>query len=135
MTLEDVHQHGRCCACQQPLAGRGRLNLTTLERKPTWANPTVVNVLTGYGPAAVGMLCDACVEGAREPTHAVEFQHERIIYHPVESLEALPPEPTFVLRPTPQGLAIQCLLCGATSWSPSDVRQKYCGHCHRFHRS
>lgn len=29
--------------------------------------------------------------------------------------------------------SITCLRCGMTSYSPSDVREKYCGNCHRFH--
>jgi hypothetical protein len=29
---------------------------------------------------------------------------------------------------------ITCLTCGRTSAHPEDVRNRYCGHCHRFHR-
>lgn len=28
--------------------------------------------------------------------------------------------------------AIACLLCGMTSYSPSDIEQRYCGNCHRW---
>jgi hypothetical protein len=31
------------------------------------------------------------------------------------------------------GRAIECLRCGMVSYHPEDVRQRYCGHCHRFH--
>lgn len=31
------------------------------------------------------------------------------------------------------GKAIRCELCGRTSYHPMDVREKYCGHCRRFH--
>lgn len=31
------------------------------------------------------------------------------------------------------GRAIQCLNCGTTSHNPTDVVQRYCGFCHRFH--
>jgi hypothetical protein len=30
-------------------------------------------------------------------------------------------------------LGIRCLVCGFTSWNPTDVAEKYCGSCHRFH--
>lgn len=31
------------------------------------------------------------------------------------------------------GKSITCLECGAISWHPLDVQQRYCGRCHRFH--
>lgn len=34
---------------------------------------------------------------------------------------------------SPAGDAITCLLCGRTSHNPIDVRERYCGNCHRFH--
>jgi hypothetical protein len=30
------------------------------------------------------------------------------------------------------GASITCLLCGRTSWNLNDVRDKYCGACHKF---
>jgi hypothetical protein len=47
------------------------------------------------------------------------------------------------LTPTPQGVSytisadrksITCLICGLTSHNPNDVREVYCGKCHRFHQ-
>jgi hypothetical protein len=32
------------------------------------------------------------------------------------------------------GQSITCLLCGRTSFHPSDVEMFYCGSCHRFLR-
>lgn len=29
--------------------------------------------------------------------------------------------------------SITCPTCGLTSCHPEDVRNRYCGHCHRFH--
>ena len=29
--------------------------------------------------------------------------------------------------------SITCPKCGRTSYHPEDVRQRYCGACHRFH--
>jgi hypothetical protein len=29
--------------------------------------------------------------------------------------------------------AITCLFCNRTSYNPNDVREHYCGFCHRFH--
>ena len=39
------------------------------------------------------------------------------------------------LDPTPivLVLAIRCHRCQAISFHPSDVRERYCGACHRFH--
>lgn len=31
------------------------------------------------------------------------------------------------------GAAIQCLICNRISYHPMDVKEKYCGNCHRFH--
>jgi hypothetical protein len=31
------------------------------------------------------------------------------------------------------GNAITCLVCGMTSWNPTDIEQKYCQNCHLFH--
>ena len=28
--------------------------------------------------------------------------------------------------------SITCLHCGKTSYNPNDIREKYCGYCHRF---
>lgn len=43
------------------------------------------------------------------------------------------PGKTFLLLE--DGAAIQCLLCGLTSHHPTDVEQRYCGRCHRWHQS
>jgi ribosomal protein L37E len=32
-----------------------------------------------------------------------------------------------------QGRAIRCNMCGSASYSAQDIRQKYCGRCHKFH--
>jgi len=29
-------------------------------------------------------------------------------------------------------IAIRCLICGFVSFNLNDVRERYCGHCHRF---
>jgi hypothetical protein len=42
-----------------------------------------------------------------------------------------PPGPTY--RVSADRRSITCLRCGLTSWHPEDVRQVYCGNCHRFH--
>jgi hypothetical protein len=31
------------------------------------------------------------------------------------------------------GRAIQCLVCTRISYHPTDVAQRYCGFCHRYH--
>lgn len=49
--------------------------------------------------------------------------------------------PTYQLipaQPVPQLEAwappgIQCLTCGLISYNPNDIRERYCGACHRFH--
>jgi len=35
------------------------------------------------------------------------------------------------VSPTPVG--IRCLRCGRVSYNLNDVRERYCGACHRFH--
>ena len=34
-----------------------------------------------------------------------------------------------------EGKAIKCLECERVSWHPEDVRQRYCGNCHKFHEA
>ncbi len=35
--------------------------------------------------------------------------------------------------PSTHMVSITCLLCGMTSFNPTDVAQKYCGNCDVFH--
>ena len=30
-------------------------------------------------------------------------------------------------------ISIQCCRCGLVSYNANDIRERYCGHCHRFH--
>lgn len=41
------------------------------------------------------------------------------------------PEKTYLLLE--DGAAIQCIVCGRTSHHPMDVKERYCGHCKRWH--
>ena len=44
--------------------------------------------------------------------------------------------PTFEIIDSPGavgGKAITCAVCGLTSHNPEDVKQGYCGYCHRYH--
>lgn len=36
-------------------------------------------------------------------------------------------------EPSGDRLSIVCPRCGRRSWQPEDVRQRYCGACHRWH--
>jgi hypothetical protein len=50
------------------------------------------------------------------------------------ALPGKPPQaPERTYRVSADGKSITCLRCGLTSWHPEDVRQVYCGNCHRFH--
>lgn len=42
---------------------------------------------------------------------------------------------TYVLVPVDadRRVSIVCLHCGRQSFNPTDVAEKYCGQCHRFH--
>ena len=33
-----------------------------------------------------------------------------------------------------KGKAIKCLVCNLTSWNKNDVKEKYCGGCHQYHK-
>ena len=134
MNLERIIELVACCACREPMAGSDHLNLVQLARRPTWEHPTSGNVLSGYGPAAVAVVCDACLAASRQILVAVEWRGSELIYHPVDELEELPPEPTYVIRQSRSGVpAIQCLQCGMMSFHPDDIRERYCGNCHQFH--
>ena len=114
------------------MADSEHCNLVSLERKATWQFPTAQNVLTGWGPAAVAVLCDACVETDRPISRVIEVAGDEIVYHAAGDLETLPPEPTYVVSGDPP--RIQCLRCGLTSFHPQDIRMRFCGHCHQFHK-
>jgi hypothetical protein len=45
-----------------------------------------------------------------------------------------PDAPTYRTGPMPYPF-IECLLCGARSFHPIDVAERYCGACHVFHDS
>jgi hypothetical protein len=42
-------------------------------------------------------------------------------------------EPTYYIGP--EGAWIQCLFCGLVSHNPNDVKERYCGKCHKFHQN
>jgi hypothetical protein len=134
MDSVEIQQRVQCCVCNGPLAG-GRLNMVSLGLKATWPYPVARNLLTDWGPAAIAILCDGCAQ--REGVHiarVVEFRGERVLYHAVEQLEELPPEPTYQMVRHRDGLpGIHCLRCGQIGWDPNDVLNLYCGYCHQYH--
>lgn len=138
MELERIKELVACCACREPMAGSEHVNMVQLARKATWESPSCGNLLTGYGPCALAFVCDRCLEAKREILVAVEFHGDgcgdEVIYHPVDELEKLPPEPTYVMIESRSGApAIRCLRCGMVSFHPDDIEERYCGHCHEFH--
>ena len=43
-------------------------------------------------------------------------------------------QPRYVLVQEPgKPPSITCRTCGKTSYHPTDIAQRYCGHCHVFH--
>lgn len=40
--------------------------------------------------------------------------------------------PKMVLVPATGHDAIQCLGCGMISYNENDIRERYCGNCHKF---
>lgn len=132
MHTEEIAQRVRCCGCGGPV---GRVNVVETDYRAAWPYPRSGNVLTGDDGRAVAIACDACVEaGTGAITRAVEFRGDEVIYHPLDSLDRLPPPPSYVLVKGPGGLVgIKCLYCRNTSFHPDDVRQRYCGHCKKWH--
>lgn len=127
----DVLRQARCGACGGKVGGI--LNLTALDRRPMWDFPSGGNVASGWGPCAMAVVCDDCIETKREIVEVVELRDGEIFYHAVEALEELPPEPTFVLVEGSNRVGIQCLRCGRTSWHPDDVQHRFCVACGLFH--
>lgn len=39
----------------------------------------------------------------------------------------------YLVSPVDVRPAIVCITCGMASFNRNDVKEKYCGHCHRFH--
>jgi hypothetical protein len=122
----------RCGACHGPI---GRVNLVMLRYRATWPRPYSSNVLTGYGPCAVAVCCDECLQSRRPIVEAVELPRDGAepIYHPVESLEPMGPAPTHVLASRLGMPGIQCLVCGHATFDAGDVTNLYCAHCRAFH--
>lgn len=145
MNLKDIRRRVRCGACGGKI---GRINVVTVHRRATWPYPSSGNLypssgnlITGDDHRAVGFMCDSCVDeglGTKKLREVVEWRDGEVVYHPIDSLEQLPPEKTYHLLDefdtrTGYRAGIRCLICGLTSWNPNDVENRYCGHCHHFH--
>lgn len=134
-TVERYKREAKCCRCEGPLGER--VNLVQLSRKASWQHPTCCNLLSGYGPCATAVVCDGCIDQTQGCVReGIKFAIEApedgpIVYHAIESLEDLGPEPTFFI--SRDGKSIQCLVCGRTSRHPRDVQEKYCANCKQFH--
>lgn len=125
----------RCSACGGKIS---RINLMILSHRATWGHPTTANLITNYGPCAMAVLCDACVEAEREPREAVDVAGDTVRYHSLDTLQRLPPEPTATIYRDPLNPSrtwIYCLRCDRTSHHPDDVLNRYCGYCHAYHEA
>jgi len=135
MKPERINELVACCACREPMAGSRHTNFVALGLRATWEHPVAENLWTGRHGEAVAVVCDSCIESYRDILLAVEWEGDEVRYHPVDDLQALPPEPTYVMFTARSGVpAIKCLRCGMCSFHPDDIAQRYCGHCHEFHQ-
>lgn len=41
-------------------------------------------------------------------------------------------ETSYIVFSTPHGDCMKCLECGSETFHPDDIKNKYCGCCHRF---
>lgn len=133
MKVEEISQLVRCGACHGPLGERP--NMIQLTKRATWKYPASGNLVTGYGPCAVAILCDACAEACHPILEAVEFNGQEAVYHPLAELDDLGPEPThtFVVHARSGDPGIRCMVCGHVSADADDVANLYCPTCERFH--
>lgn len=129
---EQILRSARCGACGRPIGQR--LNLVEIDRRPTWKYPRSENLITRDGPRATAVCCDACAEGAATIHEVVELREGEIVYHALETLEQLPPRPTYAIRGEGSRQSITCLRCGMTSHHPGDVDHLYCANCKLFHK-
>ena len=135
MNADRIKELVACCACREPIAGSPHVNLVALARRPTWDHPTSGNVISGYGPQAVAVVCDACAAAGRKILVAVEWEGEEVRYHPVGELEDLGPEPTCVIERSAAGVpALRCLQCGMLSFHPDDIATLRCKSCGASHQ-
>lgn len=130
--LETLQEKARCGCCLKPMQRR-RVNLIQLQRRAKWEHPVSKNIFTGYGPCAVAISCDSCLEANAVVYEAIEVSDGEIIYHDLGTLEDLGPQPTHMVVNYGGRLAIRCLVCGSLSYHPDDVINLYCGRCHQFH--
>lgn len=125
----------RCCACDDPI-GSSTVNLVATRCRAEWPNPTASNLITGYGPSAIALVCDSCVAARRQPTRVIELPESGgEVYHRMIDLEDLGPQPTHVVLSDPRSddQAIRCLVCEHVSFDPDDILNLYCGRCRKFH--
>lgn len=51
----------------------------------------------------------------------------------IDKMIEIKDQPHETCRLTHSGTAIECLMCGETSFNHGDVLHRYCGKCKRFH--
>ena len=86
MGFADLQAHCRCCACDVPMSSSPNVNLIDMALPARWQYPVVGNVLTGEGPNAVAVICDACLGEQRSIERVIEFRGEEVVYHLVADL-------------------------------------------------
>jgi hypothetical protein len=91
-----IRKRVKCCACQGSLKNSKHINGICLDKLATWELPVWGNILLkDLHPEkrALAILCDECIDKKRNPKFAVEWDenYENVKYHPVESLQDLPP--------------------------------------------
>jgi hypothetical protein len=85
----------KCCVCEKPMKSSRSMNVVILEKKPTWDYPIVGNVLYDVPDKATATVCDSCIDRFNDPKDvkyikwAVELRKGEVIYHAVETLEAI----------------------------------------------
>jgi hypothetical protein len=105
MTTEKILQVCMCCITGKPLTDCKSINFIQLNFRASWEFPVWGNFNTGHKHMAVAYVHDSCLDEngyvTGEVKSAVEFQGDKVIYHPIIK-------------------GIRCKVCGCTE---NDCRQ------------
>jgi hypothetical protein len=98
--MDEIHSLAKqgklnCCCCETAIPKAEKYNSPVLDKIATWNTPTIKSAQdTKVPPAAIAVVCDACLKKKMPIHYAIEIYVEdfkpRIVYHLVDDLKDLP---------------------------------------------
>ena len=85
-----IRKNVECCACGGTLEESGCINIVELKKRATWKFPVFGHFdIPGYGPRAMAVVCEECMQNKVEIRRCVEWEGTpyQVKYHDVADLE------------------------------------------------